>query len=75
MLRQNLYGDALGWGEGVLVADRQPGRDPSLWCCPARGPRRRPRRWLARANTSAATNRAAGQRTIPDWILHYDRGR
>ncbi len=36
-VRQNLYGGALGWGKGVLVEDRQPGREPSLWLLP--GPR------------------------------------
>ncbi len=36
-VRQNLYGGALGWGKGVLVEDRQPGPEPSLWLLP--GPR------------------------------------
>ena len=36
-VKQNLYGGALGWGKGVLVEDRQPGREPSLWLLP--GPR------------------------------------
>ena len=35
--KQNLYGGALGWGKGVLVEDRQPGREPALWLLP--GPR------------------------------------
>ena len=36
-VRQNLYGGGFGWGKGVLVEDRQPGREPSLWLLP--GPR------------------------------------
>ncbi|MBW3645427.1 MAG: hypothetical protein KY441_07990 [Actinobacteria bacterium] len=35
--RQNLYGGGFGWGKGVLVEQRKPGGEVSLWLLP--GPR------------------------------------